>query len=196
MTRSPAAIDDKREAILAAALQLFAERGFHGTAVPLIAEKAEVGAGTIYRYFPSKEAIANALYQRWKGALAATLVGDFPFEAAPRAQLAHFCARAFAFARQHPLAFDFLELHHHAPYLDEESRAIEAMVLEPARQFFAQHQRSRATRKAPPELLGAIVWGAVVGLVKAARLGYASLTPQLEKQAIDVLWDAIRRQES
>ena len=34
----------KKEAILAAALALFAERGFHGTAVPLIADKAKVGA--------------------------------------------------------------------------------------------------------------------------------------------------------
>ena len=28
------------------ALELFAERGFHGTAVPLVAKKAGVGAGT------------------------------------------------------------------------------------------------------------------------------------------------------
>ena len=45
---------DKREAILEAALELFAERGFHGTAVPLIAAKAHVGAGTIYRHFKDK----------------------------------------------------------------------------------------------------------------------------------------------
>jgi len=187
--------DDKREAILGAALQLFAERGFHGTAVPAIAELAGVGAGTIYRYFESKEAIVNALYQRWKGALAAALVGDFPFEAPARAQLEHFVSRAFGFARKHPLAFNFLELHHHAPYMDEESRAIERLVLEPARQFFEQHQRSKATRKLPAELLGAVIWGAIVGLVKAAGLGYAELTPRAEKQAAEVLWDAIRRQE-
>ena len=35
----------KREAILNAALRLFTERGFHGTAMPLVAELAEVGAG-------------------------------------------------------------------------------------------------------------------------------------------------------
>jgi len=44
---------DKRETILAAALELFVERGFYGTAVPEIAERAGVGAGTIYRYFES-----------------------------------------------------------------------------------------------------------------------------------------------
>src|SRR5690606_27876447 len=57
-----AIVTDKREAILHAALELFVERGFWGTAVPEIAEKAGVGAGTIYRYFESKEALVNALY--------------------------------------------------------------------------------------------------------------------------------------
>ena len=52
---------DKRRRILDAALGLFAERGFHGTAVPLVAGRAEVGAGTIYRFFESKEEIALAL---------------------------------------------------------------------------------------------------------------------------------------
>jgi AcrR family transcriptional regulator len=55
--------DDKREAILAAALELFAERGFHGTAVPLVADKAGVGAGTLYRHFPTREALILAVYQ-------------------------------------------------------------------------------------------------------------------------------------
>ena len=41
---------DKREAILQAALDLFGEYGFHGTAVPQIAEKAGVGAGTTPRH--------------------------------------------------------------------------------------------------------------------------------------------------
>src|SRR4029077_3887695 len=76
----------KREAILEAALELFAERGFHGTAVPLVAERAQVGAGTLYRYFTSKEALVNALFQQWKAALFQALTADFPTDAPPRQQ--------------------------------------------------------------------------------------------------------------
>jgi TetR/AcrR family transcriptional regulator, repressor of fatR-cypB operon len=54
-------VTGKREAILNAALQLFTEFGFHGTAMPQVAERAGVGAGTIYRYFTSKEALVNTL---------------------------------------------------------------------------------------------------------------------------------------
>src|SRR4051812_14698782 len=57
---------DKRESIMSAALDLFVERGFFGTAVPEIADRAGVGAGTIYRYFESKEALVNAIYREQK----------------------------------------------------------------------------------------------------------------------------------
>lgn len=116
---------DKREAIFAAALALFAERGFHGTSVPDIAQRAGVGAGTIYRYFEGKEALVNALYQHYKGVLVQGLLHGFDPDAPPRAAFHGFWTNAVAFVRASPQAFDFLELHHHAPYLDKKSRDLE-----------------------------------------------------------------------
>ena len=53
---------DKRSAILKATLELVSERGFHGTPMSMIAGEAGVGAGTIYRYFESKEDLITQLY--------------------------------------------------------------------------------------------------------------------------------------
>src|SRR3990172_8038829 len=75
---------DKRESILAAALELFAHKGFYGTVMPEVAERAGVGAGTIYRYFENKEALVNALYRHWKGVWLETLMKDYPHEAPPQ----------------------------------------------------------------------------------------------------------------
>ena len=44
-----------REAIVNAALELFAERGFNGTTVADIAEAAEIAPRTFFSYFPSKD---------------------------------------------------------------------------------------------------------------------------------------------
>src|SRR3954470_21561139 len=120
--------NDKREAILDAALLLFGELGFHGTAVPQVAQKAGVGAGTIYRHFESKEALVNAVYQRWKMKLAEVLGNDFPFKAPVRAQFHVFWLRMADFAREHRAGFMFLERHHHATYIDAKSRACEELV--------------------------------------------------------------------
>lgn len=45
----------KRQAILEQAIHTFAKLGFRGTDVQVIADRAGVGKGTVYRYFRSKE---------------------------------------------------------------------------------------------------------------------------------------------
>jgi AcrR family transcriptional regulator len=53
---------DKRDAILAGALRLIARLGLHNAPMSGVAREAGVAAGTLYLYFPSKEAMINALY--------------------------------------------------------------------------------------------------------------------------------------
>ncbi|AKF09463.1 TetR/AcrR family transcriptional regulator [Sandaracinus amylolyticus] len=183
----------KRDVILDAALELFAERGFHGTAVPLVAERAKVGAGTIYRYFESKEHLVNALYRREKQRMTAALADGFPFDQPPREQFHVLFERAIAFMKGNAISVRFLELHHHAAYLDAESRALEehgnALVEAAFRASIAQ----LAMRDLPPALLVAIVWGVFDGLLRAWSEGRLELSPAVVAQAEQCCWEAIRR---
>jgi len=185
--------EDKRECILSAALDLFAEKGFHGTAVPEIAEHAGVAAGTIYRYFTSKEAIVNAIYQRQKSQMLAAVMADFPFQGEARTQIHHFVSSVLTFARRYPLAFKFLELHHHAPYLDAKSREVESSVVTMANEFVAQHERAKVLRKAPEGVLSSLVWGAIVGFVRAGWEKRADTGEKSEVAFEEAIWEAVRR---
>ncbi len=51
----------QREELLAAALELFAEKGFHNVSMHEIAQKAEFAVGTLYRFFKDKEDLYKAL---------------------------------------------------------------------------------------------------------------------------------------
>lgn len=59
MVRSDAR--ENRERILAAAREAFAEDG--ATSMNQVAQRAAVGAGTLYRNFPTREALVLAVYQ-------------------------------------------------------------------------------------------------------------------------------------
>jgi AcrR family transcriptional regulator len=50
-----------RGALIAAARSLFVQHGFEATTIAAIAESADLGFGTFYRYFPDKEAVLEAV---------------------------------------------------------------------------------------------------------------------------------------
>ncbi|HSB97727.1 MAG TPA: TetR/AcrR family transcriptional regulator [Spongiibacteraceae bacterium] len=52
-------------AILSAALEVFAERGYEAAAVSEIAERAGVVEGTVYKYFESKRALLLMVMEQW-----------------------------------------------------------------------------------------------------------------------------------
>ena len=184
---------EKRDAVFGAALELFAERGFHGVTVPEIAQKAKVGAGTIYRYFPSKEALVNALYQHHKQELGAHFLSGVDLSGPPRAVFKQFWARACDLARTKPKVLEFLELHHHAPYLDEKSRALEEQILGTAAQFVAHASAQQVFKDVQPGVLIAVVWGSFRALVQGGCDGRMKLDDETCAQAEQCIWEAIRR---
>ena len=56
---------DTRRRIFRAAFELFTAKGFEATTVEEIAERADVGKGTVFNYFPQKTAFLIAAYQEW-----------------------------------------------------------------------------------------------------------------------------------
>jgi AcrR family transcriptional regulator len=183
----------KNQAILDSALALFAERGFHGTSIPDVIANAKVGASTLYRLYPSKEALVNAVFVQAKERLEVALAqaeGTARVKD-PRAYFRELWSRLVRFARDEPTAFHFLELQDHNAYLDAQSRAVELRVLGP---IFAACSELQAvgvfTRDVGPDVIMAFIWGAFVGLVKAERTGYIKLADATYAATCDASWRA------
>jgi AcrR family transcriptional regulator len=183
---------DKRRALLDAALRMFAERGYHGTAVPEVAAAAGVGTGTVYRHFATKEALVNEVFRDAKGRLRAALLDGLDHEAPGEPWFLAVWARLVGFARAEPDAFRFLEMQDHAPYLDEESRTFERAVLGP---LWLAGEKLRGGRDTPLPVgvAMALVWGAFVGLVKAERLGYLQLDEATSMRAGQACWEMVAK---
>ena len=56
-----AADDSRRQRIIEAAERAFVRHGFHAATMQHVADEAGMSAGNLYRYFPAKEAIVEAL---------------------------------------------------------------------------------------------------------------------------------------
>lgn len=84
MNAKPAAVDPslRQEQILAAITSIFLRHGFHGASMRDICAAADMSPGALYRYFPSKEHLIDAVVEqhhaRWANAFRqAGLAGGF-----------------------------------------------------------------------------------------------------------------------
>lgn len=80
-TPSQARGKERVRVILAASLDLFREQGFEEVTTNDIAERAGIPIGSLYRYFPNKDAIITALTELYIGDISRIFaeIGEHPF---------------------------------------------------------------------------------------------------------------------
>jgi AcrR family transcriptional regulator len=100
-----------RNAILDAAEEVFAERGFHGARMQDVAERARIAVGTIYNHFPQKEDVLRALLEERTGELQAAFAARRDDPRAFDARLAARLERVAAYVAEHR-AFFSLAIEH------------------------------------------------------------------------------------
>lgn len=183
----------KRDDILEAALRLFARHGFDGTTMPELARAAGVGAGTIYRHFDSKEALVNALYRHWKQRIMLDVYAVLPQDEPWRARFRLLWGRLFDFARAHPDAMSFLDLHHHGDYLDPESREVEHRSIALLVQLVVLAQAEEVLAPVPPLTLLAMLYGSFLGVFRASLEGALDLDDATVALTEERAWALIRR---
>lgn len=182
-------IKDKRTAILQAALKVFAEGGVNGVPMPVLAEQAGVGTGTIYRYFSSKEVLVNELFREEKLNLNKRLYADLDKSLSPKESFALVWERMVAYTREAPESYRFMELQDHRPYLDAQSRTMEHEAIAPILAYYRRLQEQGVYREdIRAEVLMALIWGAFVNLIRAERDGLFSLDQADIDSARDACW--------
>ncbi|WP_235531026.1 MULTISPECIES: TetR/AcrR family transcriptional regulator [unclassified Nocardioides] len=76
-----------REHIADIARQLFREKGYDAVSMDEVAKTAGVGVGTLYRHFPTKEALYDAAIQAWVETVNAAAAKSLAGEGSPRDRL-------------------------------------------------------------------------------------------------------------
>lgn len=99
---------ERKRQILKAARKLFWKNGFGGTTMPSIAASAELSAGALYLYFPSKHALYAELLDEGFALLEKRLTEAVGKGRAPRAAAEALVDAFLGFAREAPDYFDVL----------------------------------------------------------------------------------------
>jgi AcrR family transcriptional regulator len=184
MTRPKAA---SRETIMDAALAVFRERGYEGTTIPAIADRAGIAQGTLYNYFPSKEKLLfacaraggspGAIFEQLRSGIGSEPVSAL-LERAAVGVIRFWELRlpAVLMRAARPLSAD-------RPGVEFPRRALES-----ARDYFRAEMRAGRIRRGDPETLA---WGFVGGLFYRAffeRLYGKPGSFRLDREAFARAW--------
>jgi AcrR family transcriptional regulator len=97
------------ERILAAAARLFAMHRFHEARMEDIAAAAEVGKGTLYRYFPDKEQLYLALLSRSAEQMSRRVHAALDAVQGPRRRLEALVGAFLGYFEENPHLFDLIQ---------------------------------------------------------------------------------------
>ncbi len=182
-------VADKRAALLDAARRLIARAGLHDTPISALARAAGVGAGTVYRYFPSKDALINALYLELLDDQHRAATADAGALAAhtddPRASLWRAWSGLARWHLDHPEASNVIHQCRASGILTTATRDRERRATADGLAAFAAAIARGVLRDLPRDVFWALYTGPIVALVAMRDAGELDVTDALLRATFD-----------
>jgi TetR/AcrR family transcriptional regulator, repressor of fatR-cypB operon len=187
---------DKREEIIKASLELIAEQGFHGAPMALIAERAGVAAGTIYRYFENKDALILALFREIDEKIGAAIMKDYQQQKPLRERFHHIFTALLRYFLENPRDFRYIEQFHNSPYGVEFKRDIlqrKSGDCHIYRDLLEEGVAQQVIKDLPMAVLFGLAFGPLKAVMRDHILGFITLDAALIDRIMEACWDGIRR---
>ena len=172
--------EDKRRAILDAALRVFARRGFAAARISDIAAAAEIGKGTVYLYFASKEDLLMGVFESRVDDILSMIDEMVVSQVTPREGLRKFFDAALSLVASN---VELLDLFEQRIFLSDARLRARGMA-------FFHSMIERVVSKLTPDIKGdlmldydmEIIATAIIGALASYRL-YRVLHPEEEPEA-------------
>lgn len=184
-----AAHSGKRDDVLNAALKLIAGQGFHAAPMSQIAEAANLGVGTIYRYFKNKEELINALYLEIRTRMAEVIVRGVDTSAPVKARFVRSLQNLILYLLVHPEEIQFTEQYENSPFITETTKTEIEKIASPISDLLMCARDEKLLKDLSFPLLMSMFSGASMGLLKAYLHNKSS--PTKLNEAIEAIWDMI-----
>jgi len=187
---------DKRRDIMQAALELIAEQGFHRAPMAEIAEKAGVAAGTIYRYFESKDVLITELHRELEDKIMAVLQEGYPSGRPIREKFLYLIRELLRYFITYPLHFRYMEQYFNSPYgisMHRDRLLGKSGNHDILMDIFELGIEQQVLKEFPKAVLFSLAFGPLIILMRDHTLGFVNLEEALIKQITEACWDAIKR---
>jgi AcrR family transcriptional regulator len=184
---------DKKDLIINAALQLFVNNGFHGTATGKIAQEAGVANGTLFQYFKTKDELVITLYIHIKDEQAEYVSKNTATNADIKETIKTQVLSSLYWALDNPTKFRFIQQFHTSPYLGKIEQDILNKHVEPHLTLIQKGITQGILKTLSADLIFTLLSNQVFGLYQFITSKKLSKTEQQEtiESTFDMLWDMV-----
>src|SRR5450432_1530239 len=185
-------ISGKREAILKSTLELIKDNGFHGTPISLIAKNAGVASGTIYHYFPSKDAIIIALHYKIKEEMVAAMFNEPNSVKEYKQQFFDGWINLCKYFINNPSSLIFHEQFNSSPYAKIVSKKNGKGTVSKFNEFFQLGMDKGYLKKMEYLLIASAVFGCITATAKYHVTGRFGFKDTDLCKVANIIWDGIK----
>ncbi|MGC9519922.1 MAG: TetR/AcrR family transcriptional regulator [Desulfuromonadaceae bacterium] len=181
----------KRQALLGAALELFAEQGMNRASTAQIAKRAGVASGTLFFHFNCKEELIHAVFEEVRAKIEAALIRDVDEGMPIREQIICLLSNLLRYFLSHPDEFRFMEQFHFSSFntlnrdLHRDKSYLHGLML--------RAREEKVIKDAPDLSLEALAFGPIVTLAKEHANCGTPIDQRTVEVTINACWDALKR---
>ncbi|MCC6931992.1 MAG: TetR/AcrR family transcriptional regulator [Deltaproteobacteria bacterium] len=186
-----------RERILAAALELFVEKGYFNTNIPDISKKSHCSVGSIYHHFVNKEEIADQLYKDGSALFRKALLEVIDPEGQVKDNIRGLIIAFLYFAEKEKLLAKYLWLARHSEFLSQKVYRPTVIGLDPLGRVLAKVIKKAIRSGEIASLKAEVIWVIIFGIPVSFLLdwldGNTKILPSAVATALaDASWSALK----
>jgi AcrR family transcriptional regulator len=184
---------NKRDLIIDAALTLFVENGFHGTATAKIAQEAGVATGTLFQYFKSKDDLVIALYLQFKEEMFEYVSKHSDNNTDIKQTIKTNILSSLYWALDNQTKFHFIQQFHTSPYLGQVEQEILNRQLEPHLALIQKGIKTGVLKSMPTDLIYSLISHQVFGVYQyiTSKTLSKSKKQEIIETTFEMLWDMV-----
>jgi AcrR family transcriptional regulator len=184
----------KRDDILISALKIVTKEGIQSLTMAKIQKEAGVGFGTMYNYFPGKEALLHVLYENAMDRMNDEIMTDFALTGNVRIDFDELMLRFLDYSIAFFDQFNFTDQYSFfirdefsKSYADKPNPLFQA-----AEQIIVSGKKQKLVKDMEVSVLQRIVSGVIIAVSQSFYLNDFMPSDKLKKNIVTACWDAIK----
>lgn len=169
------------------------EEGLQAVTLAKILDKADVGSGTLYNYFASKDELLYEMYQKLREKMVNYILADYDDSISIRLRFNQLLTRFLEYEIQNFDEHNFIEqykyiLHKSKPGYSAFNDPFTAAVA----QIYTEGQKQKIILDLDIRILSRIAGGIIISIVQGSKSNKYELDELTKQKILDICWNSIR----